>query len=157
MIIGLGGTNGSRDSPRLSRYPLITERIPPLPKQVRDSIIDLYCPDSLKASAKVSDPDQDCLVRPYLGRRRRLVKQSRFQAFSLRNYPLHVDQMEDLELDIRHYARLMAEALADLYWRARVDANAVEFVLAPSPSLRQQDHTNTAYIIKSYLLEDHVM
>ena len=83
---------------RLSRFPtnfqvpcnaLVTDRIPPLNKAVRETIIDLYCPEALRWSIKSSEPDQDCLLRPYLGRRRRLTKQSRFQAFSLRNYPLY--------------------------------------------------------------------
>ncbi|KAF2676457.1 hypothetical protein K458DRAFT_396892 [Lentithecium fluviatile CBS 122367] len=36
----------------------------------------------------------------------------RFQRFSLRNYPLHVDQMEGLQLDTLEYIRAMADALA---------------------------------------------
>ncbi len=126
----------------LSRFPkdfqlpcniLITDRIPPFQKTVRDTIIDHYCPESLRSSIRSSEPDQDCLIRPYLGRRRRLERQSRFKAFSLRNYPLHVDQIEDLALDCALYARTMAETLAVLYWKAHIDANDVEFVLAPPP------------------------
>ena len=113
---------------------LLSERIPPFPRKVRDRIIEEFCPDSLRAkieSIKSSEPDQDCLIRPYLGRRRRLEKQSKYKSFSLRNYPLHIDQIEKLELDGKLYARIMAETLADLYWRAKVDANDIEFVLAP--------------------------
>lgn len=94
---------------------LITDRIPPFPQEVRDTITDLYCPESLRSSIKLSKPDQDCLIRPYLGRRRRLEKQSRFQAFSLRNYPLHIDQIEESGLDSVLYAKIMAETLAGLY------------------------------------------
>ena len=128
---------------QISRFPkeiqifcntLITDRIPPFPQEVRDTIIDRYCPEQLRLLIKSSDPDQDCLIRPYLGRRRRLVRQSRFQAFSLRNYPLHVDQMEELALDRMMYAEIMAETLAHIYWIAHVDANDVEFVLAPPSS-----------------------
>ncbi len=78
-----------------------------------------------------SEPDHDCLIRPYLGRRRRFEMQSRFKAFSLRNYPLHADQIEDLGLDGALYARVMAETLAVMYWKAHIDANDVEFVQAP--------------------------
>ena len=74
---------------------LVTQRLQPFSKVVRDRIADLYCPDALKTRIKDSDPDQDCLIRPYLGRRRRSNKQTeqppRFQAFSLRNFPLHAD------------------------------------------------------------------
>ena len=79
-----------------------------------------------------------CLVRPYLGRRRRLEKQSKSKSFSLRNYPLHIDQIEELKLDGKLYARIMAETLAHLYWGAHMDANDVEFVLAPP----REGHSN---------------
>lgn len=134
---------------------LVTDRIPPFPKLVRDTIIDLYCPKLLKSSIKLSEPDQDCLIRPYLGRRRRLLsKQSKFQAFSLRNYPLHIDQIEELALDSLLLARIMAETLAEIYWRAHVDANDIEFVLAPMPT----GHTNESNaIITSGALGDHLV
>ncbi len=124
---------------QISRFPstfqpcnaLKTDRIPPFSSAARNTIIDKYCPASLQEIIKASEPDQDCLIRPYLGRRRRLVTQSRFHAFSLRNYSLHADQIEELGLDGILYAKIMAETLADLYWRAQIDANDVEFVLAP--------------------------
>lgn len=140
---------------------LKSDRIPAIPRPSRERIIDRYCPTSLKASAKRDEANQDCLIRPYLGRRRLHVKESRFKCFSLRNYPLHVDQMEELELDMILYARIMAETLAELYWRAHVDANDIEFVLAPP---REEAHTTrsdkslTAYApIKSSVLGDHVV
>lgn len=94
---------------------LVTDRIPPFPEAVRNTLIELYCPEPLKSSIRSSEPDQDCLVRPYLGRRRHCQTQSRFKAFSLRNYPLHLDQIEDLGLDGVLYAQIMAETLAILY------------------------------------------
>ena len=136
---------------------LITDRIPPFPKAVRDTIIDLYCPTSLKALLKTSDSDQDCLIRPYLGRRRRPVTQSRFQTFSLRNHSLHMDQIEDLELDGAVYGRIMAETLAKICWKAHIDANDLEFVLAP----QRTDVSNYAEIndvaFDSAILGKHVL
>ena len=131
---------------------LITERIPPFPQDVRDRLIDKYCPDQLKASIISSEPDRDCLIRPYLGRRRlppRTTGRPKFQAFSLRNYPLHLDQLEELSLDCIFYARIMAEVLANLYWKAKIDANDIEFVLAP-----QIEHSES---IHSLFLGDHVV
>ena len=139
---------------------LITDRIRPFPEKVRYKIIDAYCPESLRHSIKSSEPDQDCLVRPYLGRRRRLDRQSQFKAFSLRNYPLHVDQMEEMGLDVDLYARTMAEALAYLYWEAHVDVNDVEFVLAPAPSTTDDTHAKPPrqpQIFNSQLLGSHAM
>lgn len=99
--------------------------------------MDLFCPDNKPLADFVkNNPDDDsCLLRPYLGRRRRHqqvgASTSRFQRFSLRNVPLHVDQMEGLGLDVELYAAAMADALALMHWGAEVDANDVEFVLAP--------------------------
>ncbi|OJJ56229.1 hypothetical protein ASPSYDRAFT_48510 [Aspergillus sydowii CBS 593.65] len=111
------------------------QRIPPISENARRLIAERYCPPQLISEIMDSDTNRDCLIRPYLGRRRRHTTQraSRFQAFSLRNYPLHVDQMEELgipERDITGYARSMAEALAVMHWGAEVDGNDVEFVLA---------------------------
>lgn len=116
---------------------LITERIPKVPRLVSDKIVDLFCAGNAPLSAFVkSNADDDaCLIRPYLGRRRRhgqaAASTSRFQRFSLRNVPLHIDQMETLGLDASSYAETMADALALMHWGARIDANDVEFVLAP--------------------------
>ncbi|OJJ05164.1 hypothetical protein ASPVEDRAFT_31571 [Aspergillus versicolor CBS 583.65] len=110
------------------------QRIPPISENVRRLITERYCPPQLVREIMDSETNRDCLIRPYLGRRRHHTKRaSRFQAFSLRNYPLHVDQMEELgisESDITGYAQSMAEALAVMHWDAEVDGNDVEFVLA---------------------------
>ncbi len=139
---------------------LVTDRIPPFPQAVRDSIINMYCPESLRPSIRASEPDRDCLIRPYLGRRRRLERQSRFNAFSLRNYPLHIDQVKELALPATLYARIMAETLADLYWKAHVDANDVEFVLAPPragrPAEPKDDGAHPS-MINSHILGDHAV
>jgi hypothetical protein len=39
--------------------------------------------------------------------------------------------MEDLNLEVRAYAHAMRDALAMMHWGAKVDANDIEFVLAP--------------------------
>jgi hypothetical protein len=39
--------------------------------------------------------------------------------------------MEELGLDVKSYAETMAEAFALMHWGAKIDANDVEFVLAP--------------------------
>jgi hypothetical protein len=111
-------------SDRLKRFPsqfqipcnvLISDRIPPFSQETRETLIDRYCPAQTRQSAKLHEANSDCLVRAYLGRRRRIERQSRFHAFSLRNYPLHVDQMEDLGLDRDSYAKVMADTLAIMH------------------------------------------
>jgi hypothetical protein len=91
------------------------QRIPPFPAATRERLVAQYCPAELRAEILSSETNQDCLVRPYLGRRRTQAHahghqhqpaRAKFKAFSLRNYPLHVDQMEELGIsgkDMRGY------------------------------------------------------
>lgn len=117
---------------------LVSERIPPLPANVRELLIEKYCPSHMRMTIKNSVPNQDCLVRPYLGKRRQQSSRpSRLVCFSLRNLPLHLDQLQELDLDVSSYAETMADALAMMHWVGEVDANDVEFVLAsPAPENR---------------------
>ncbi|CAG7956908.1 hypothetical protein PENNAL_c0021G11383 [Penicillium nalgiovense] len=114
------------------------QRVPPFGESIRHLLIQKFCPDEIKQKIINSEPDRDCLIRLYLGRRRTHTRDSqtfsRFRAFSLRNYPLHKDQLEELSItvdDLHQYPRIMAEALAMIHWIAGIDANDVEFVLAP--------------------------
>ncbi|KAI9930389.1 hypothetical protein ASPWEDRAFT_171014 [Aspergillus wentii DTO 134E9] len=130
-------------------------RIPAIPRATRETLISKYCPATLQDEIFASATNRDCLIRPYLGRRlhtptsKRSKKstEGRFQAFSLRNYPLHLDQMEELELGesglVQWYATVMGETLAILHWGVGVDANDVEFVLAPPPSPSGDGQTAT--------------
>ncbi|KAJ9202460.1 hypothetical protein DTO164E3_1049 [Paecilomyces variotii] len=156
------------------------QRIPPISQPVREFLIDTYCPPSITEEIKASDTNRDCLIRPYLGRRRVLPTESsqdgdnggpssrrppRQRAFfSLRNFPLHIDQMEQLGIsysDLEVYTRGMADALATMHFNAGIDANDVEFVLAPPPpshntalsSLSERDE----YPVISNVLGTHMM
>ncbi|KAI1852794.1 hypothetical protein JX266_002335 [Neoarthrinium moseri] len=108
---------------------LTMERIPPLGRPVRDFIAEMFCPPSMVQTVKQDIRSRDCLVRPYLGRRRHAP--SILKSFTLRNYILTVDQMEVLGLYKDTYAKAMAEALAFMHWSAQIDADDVEFILAP--------------------------
>ncbi|EXJ86308.1 hypothetical protein A1O3_03259 [Capronia epimyces CBS 606.96] len=135
----------------LARFPhgyaacnmICSERIPPLPQEVRDRLIDLYCPAASIATIKSNDADRDCLVRLYLGRRKiqNTARRGR-NFFSLRNYPLHLNQAEELDLQIFEYARAMAEMLAMMHWTAKIDANDVEFVLGGTQKTGIGEHTH---------------
>ena len=76
--------------------------------------------------------NEHCLIRPYLGRRQTEARKGKSRFINLRNYPLHMDQIEELDLPADEYAMAMADALLFLLWVVRVDASDVEFVLAPS-------------------------
>lgn len=152
-------------SSQLPRFPegfeacraLVSERIPPIPRSASDKIVDRYCVRNQKLASFVKNnrEDDDCIVRPLLGRRRNSssansIRPTRF--FSLRNVQLHVDQMEALGLDVKAYAETMAETLAVIHWGAQVDANDVEFVLAPPRS-----SSPSSNVFHSDFLGDHTM
>jgi hypothetical protein len=118
-------------------YGLISERIYPLPLPVREAIVDVLCPKAIKdtkAEFLKRTENKDCLVRLYLGRRNDSRKMEA-RNVRLRNFPLHVDEMERLGLDTTPFAMTMAKALAFLHWKAGVDANDVEFVLGSTPQV----------------------
>ncbi|RAL17410.1 zinc finger protein [Aspergillus homomorphus CBS 101889] len=119
----------------------IAERIPPFPKATRALLVGKYCPPETGQQILSSPSNEACLIRPYVGRKRTfgtaLNVRSRFRGFSLRNFPLHVDQMIELGISSAHidyYAAMMGEALATLHWLGQVDGNDIEFVLAPPPT-----------------------
>lgn len=115
---------------------LITEHIPPIHLVARHALIDCCCPEELKVGARLQDSNDDCLVRLYLGKRRdRTTRLRPRRFFGLRNFPLCLDQMQELRLDIKGYATAMAEALAIMHWKAKIDAADVEFVLGGAPCL----------------------
>ncbi|KAL8787811.1 MAG: hypothetical protein Q9213_001998 [Squamulea squamosa] len=111
---------------------LVTERILPLPQPFRHALIDRYCPENAREAAKADRLNKDALVRLLVGKRR-IPRRRTFQ-FSLRNYGLHEDQMEELNLDPTIFSAPMAEVLAVLHWVARSDAKDIEIVLGSSAS-----------------------
>ena len=114
------------------------ERIPAVGLPIREMLIDRYCREALKDAARASKKNEDCLIRVYTGKRRPEGRPPGM-FFNLRNYGLCVDQMEELGLDPVAIAKALGEALAHCYWKAEVDANDVEFVLALATSSVTRD------------------
>ncbi|KAK4183639.1 zinc finger protein-domain-containing protein [Podospora australis] len=86
--------------------------------------------EPLRESAKASPLNNDCLARVYLGRRRQNPHAAPpTPNFSLRNFNFCLDQMLELGLPVREYAREIASCLAILHWHARMDGYDIEFVL----------------------------
>ncbi|UKZ63016.1 uncharacterized protein TrAtP1_004244 [Trichoderma atroviride] len=108
---------------------LVSERIQPLSKPTRALLIDKYCPPQAKQMALNAAANKDCLVRLYLGS----LKGREERSFSLRNFKMHLDQMVELQLDIKELAGKMATAMAIMHWAAKTDARDIEFVLGSSP------------------------
>ncbi|RFU77026.1 hypothetical protein TARUN_5205 [Trichoderma arundinaceum] len=116
--------------PRAARHVLCMERIFPLPKPIRHALIAKYCPPQAQATMKESETNKHCLVRPCLGR---IKYGGGNQFFSLRNFKLHANQMQDLSLSTAEFYVAMAQALAVLHWHTNIDAKDIEFVLGSSP------------------------
>ena len=109
---------------------MISEKIKPVSLASRKCLVDKYCPAELRQEISQSRKNQHCIIRIYLGRRRLMHHTQRpIKFFSLRNFPLHSDQAEELNLPCEIYTKGMAEALATLHWKLRIDGADVEFVL----------------------------
>jgi hypothetical protein len=116
------------------RNVLCTERILPLPEAVRNMLIDKFCPDHLKEKARTEPSNKDCLARVYLGKRKDKDRVKPPMFFSLRNFNLFLDQLEELKVPgLVKMAELMGMALAVMHWQIGIDADDVEFVLGSSP------------------------
>ncbi|KAK5734360.1 hypothetical protein LTR17_009024 [Elasticomyces elasticus] len=104
------------------------ERIMPLPKSVRELLIDKYCPEVVKEVAHQAPANRECLVRVYIGRRK-APRLRPSKMFNMRNYGLCLDQMEELGIDPMPLVVTMAKATAFMHWRLKSDARDIEFVL----------------------------
>ncbi|KAF5647483.1 triacylglycerol lipase II precursor [Fusarium sp. NRRL 25303] len=125
---------------------LLSEKVHPLSEDVRKLLVSKFARGGSDQDAIINDKrNEHCLIRPYLGRRKKgWGDTNRSTFFSLRNFPLHLDRMIELGLDVQSYAKVMAEGLAFLHWVARIDANDVEFVLARSRST-SHSHPNSPF------------
>lgn len=120
-----------------TRQPLFTvDHILPLPKATRKALIERYFDDDAEIQQEAMDDrdNKDCLVRIYFGEKESLKQQTESYD-SLRNFPLRLNMMEDLDLDTSDLAKEMAFGLAIIHWQAQVDAMDVEFVLGSSATL----------------------
>ncbi|GKT51413.1 uncharacterized protein ColSpa_11594 [Colletotrichum spaethianum] len=120
----------TKEFSRKPRHVLCMERIFPLPRPMRHALIEKYCPPHGREKMKSDAVNKDCLVRPYLGR----VKFGHGGLFfSLRNFKLHADQIQELGVVAADLYTGMAHALAVLHWDTKIDGNDIEFVIGSSP------------------------
>ena len=114
-----------------TKQPLfMVDKILPLPRKVREDLIKLYFDqdEAVQKEARDNEENKDCLVRVYLGERTSHGHHSQ-EYDTLRNFPLRLDMMEDLDLEISQLATEMAIGLATLHWEACVDGMDTEFVI----------------------------
>lgn len=115
-------------------HALVAERIHPLPKSVRDCLIEKFCLPKNQNNARADVANRDCLVRVYLGSTKGKIGA---MFFSLRNFKLHLNHMLEVKLDVEAMSRRMGIALAVMHWAAKTDARDVEFVLGSSTKKTQ--------------------
>ena len=99
---------------------LISERILPVPRHTRRLTVEKFWngPADMIDHIVNDRRNQHCLIRPYLGRRRvdrnaSVQRSNMVKPITLRNYPLHIDQIEALGLPTHMYARAMADGDGD--------------------------------------------
>ncbi|KAK5166078.1 uncharacterized protein LTR77_008339 [Saxophila tyrrhenica] len=127
----------SKEFPKQSRDVLCMERIFPMPQPVRSAIIDYFCQWEIRQAAKDDLANRDCMVQPFLGRKRHGNQGSKLKSFSLRNFKLHINDLQKLGLAPTEWAEAMAEGMAILHCSAMVDGNDIEFVIGSSPTPQQ--------------------
>ena len=130
---------------RLEQPTFVATRIQPLPKLVREVLIELYFADDgeIQQEAKDDPDNKDCLVRLYMGEREG-IRQRNTGYESLRNFELRLNMMEDLDLNIKGLAVEIAIGLAILHWRARIDGMDTEFVLGSSRWATRDETSDSA-------------
>ncbi|KAI1764538.1 hypothetical protein GGR53DRAFT_530386 [Hypoxylon sp. FL1150] len=130
------------------------ERILPLPKVVRRAMIQKFYPDKNIAcdEHRVTQilgerANKHCLARVYLGVETLATSK---ESFSLRNFPLTLDLMVELGLDVAHFAAMIGNAYAIMHWAANITGDDVEFVFGTSTS---PSNNNRYRGVHMYLLD----
>jgi len=145
---------GDRFPEERPSFCLMSERIFPLPNPLRKALVRSFALSAVKESEVLMlDTNKDCLVRIYLGRRMHHLVRRDDTSFKLRNFELHVNEMEVLDLDLEHYSATMADALAIIHWKAGVDGDDVEFVLGSTPITKKAP--TAAEMLKTSELVSH--
>ncbi|KAI9171068.1 hypothetical protein HJFPF1_00547 [Paramyrothecium foliicola] len=111
------------------------ERIMPLPRVIRATLIKLYFEPQKQAKALVDERNKACICRVYLGctsvdEAPSKLKEART---TLQNFPLYLDQLVELGMDPFTIARDMAMGLAAAHWAANFDMTGVEWVIGSRP------------------------
>ncbi|KAI1157557.1 hypothetical protein F5B18DRAFT_669419 [Nemania serpens] len=130
------------------------ERILPLPKVVRRAMIQKFYPDKngacdehLVAQLLCKRENKHCLARIYLGKGTIAMAK---ESFTLRNFPLTLDIMSDLGLDMVRFATMIGSAYAIMHWAANVTGDDVEFVLGTSTAAYSSTQDRAVHM---YLLD----
>ncbi|ORY58486.1 uncharacterized protein BCR38DRAFT_447447 [Pseudomassariella vexata] len=108
--------------------------IDPLPKDVRRALVAYYNPpdsEEVRDAILHTPSNMHCLIRPYLGRETGPLFQPgpAGPVFTMRNFPLYLSSILDLQLDTITFAIAIGRAFAIMHWGAGMDGVGVEFAL----------------------------
>ncbi|KAG9256807.1 uncharacterized protein F5Z01DRAFT_649115 [Emericellopsis atlantica] len=114
------------------------ERIMPLQQVIRESLIQLYFKPEKQAEALADEKNKACLCRVYLGSTSEEIEPEKREreCMTLQNFPLYLDQLEELNMDPFLIARDMALDLAAGHWAAGFDMLDVEYVIGSRPRVQ---------------------
>jgi len=137
---------------------VLMERILPLPKAIRQALITQFYPrdgNTTLDSATITrvlnkTPNKHCLARVYLGKSTGSFNK---EGFTLRNFPLYLNSMQELGMDVKALASAMGKAFAIMHWGAGVSGDDVEFVLGSSAIGLENDLNFQQREIRFYLLD----
>jgi hypothetical protein len=132
------------------------ERILPLPKVVRKALIQQFYPEDNDArdtnrvmQVLKETANKHCLARVCLGEKEKIAMSK--ENFSLRNFPLTLDAMGELGLDMKPFATAIGSAYAIMHWAANITGDNVKFVLGTSISKTENNIQHRA--VHMYLLD----
>jgi hypothetical protein len=91
---------------------LETERILPLPKNIREALIILYSPQSEHEIHRNNVQNRDCLLRIYLGQR---SSENSMRDLKLRNFPMSLEKFEQVGVMKEPLVKAMAHGLGLLH------------------------------------------
>ncbi|CAD0090532.1 unnamed protein product [Aureobasidium mustum] len=145
-------SRGQIDPMAYRSHRLMSERIYPLHDPIPTALLESLIPEitPIQRETCLNNPtNNNCLVRLYLGCRGGSRSKINPEMMSLRNFPLHVDEMERLCLPITAYITTIAQSLALMHWKAGIDANDVEFVFGSS----RNDSNSEGHTVSIWLLD----
>ncbi|KAF4120137.1 Zinc finger protein [Geosmithia morbida] len=119
---------------------IFLERIMPLPRVVRTNLISHYFKPEDRQGAIADPENQACLCRTYLGLKSTEVPSDKREQElrTLKNFPLYLDQLFELNMDPFLIAREMALGLAAGHWVAGINMTDDEFVIGSRPYERPE-------------------
>jgi hypothetical protein len=100
--------------------------------EINEAMIKTLCPTPKEGidTFLVRPDNKHCLPRIHLGRRRFPHKErADAQSLTLRDFPLHLDELDQLDVNAYDFAYTTGQALAVLHWKVGIDGAGLEFVL----------------------------